>query len=195
MPIQQIRDRFATAAWVTIAPVIGGCAYHQTPPVSPAAVTRRFEQPRVMPGLPNFAQVSPALYRGAQPTAEGFRELERMGVRAVVNLRSLHTNRELIAGTNLRYIRIPCSAWDVDWANFRKFLAIVNDPANQPVFVHCQHGSDRTGFLVAGYRLVELEWDCDSAMAELRSFGFHTIWGHIPLKIRTYGRLAPRPAA
>ncbi|QOV89693.1 fused DSP-PTPase phosphatase/NAD kinase-like protein [Humisphaera borealis] len=175
--------RLATAAWVTIAPVIGGCVYHQENIAAPPAIVAE-ERPAIRPGLTNFARVSPLLYRGAQPTAEGFRELERMGIKAVINLRSMHDDADLLAGTNLRYFRIPCSAWDVDRAQFRQFMAIINDPANQPVFVHCQHGSDRTGFVVGGYRITEQGWDAESAVAELHTYGFHRIWGHIPAKLR-----------
>ena len=174
--------KFSTAAWVTIAPVIGGCAYHQDTVAPPAIVAE--ERPARLPGLSNFAAVSPVLYRGAQPTAEGFRELQRLGIKSVINLRSMHDDADLLAGTDLRYFRIPSSAWGVDRAQFRQFMAIVNDPANQPVFIHCQHGSDRTGFIVGGYRIAEQGWDAESAVAELHTYGFHRIWGHIPAKLR-----------
>lgn len=174
------------AAWVTIAPVVGGCAYHHsTSHAEPAYLAEH--PPATRPGLTNFAPVSPTLYRGAQPTAEGFRELERMGVKTVVNLRSMHCDQEMLAGTNLKYVRIPSTAWGIDRAQLRQFLAIVNDPAMQPVFVHCQHGADRTGYVVAAYRMTHLGWDAESATADLHTFGFHKIWGHIPAKLKTLG--------
>ncbi|HEX8914140.1 MAG TPA: tyrosine-protein phosphatase [Humisphaera sp.] len=137
-------------------------------------------KPAPITGVGNFAWVSPTLCRGEQPTAEGFRELERLGVRTVVNLRAQHDDRPMLTGTSLGYVRIPCSAWGVDAEHLRQFLAVVNDPARQPVFVHCQHGADRTGFVVAGYRMVEMGWDARSAEAELRGFGYHPIWFRIP---------------
>lgn len=177
------RWKLSAAAWVTIAPVIGGCTYHETNTAPPAIVAE--ERPATYPGLSNFARVSPVLYRGAQPTADGFRELRRLGIKTVVNLRSMHCDSAMLEGTGLNYYRIPCAAWGVDKAQFRQLMAIVSEPANQPVFVHCQHGSDRTGFVVGAYRITEQGWDADSAVAELHTYGFHRIWGHIPAKLKT----------
>lgn len=143
-------------------------------------------------GLTNFAQVSPVLYRGAQPTAAGFRTLKSMGVRTIVNLRSVHSDRGMIAGLGLRYVEIPSHAWNPDDAVVAKFLAVVRDPANQPVFVHCQHGADRTGYTVASYRIVEQGWDRDRALGELRRFGFHSVWGGIPTYVAELNPTAMR---
>jgi len=133
-----------------------------------------------LPGLANFARVSNVLYRGAQPTAVGFRTLKSMGVRTIVNLRSAHSDRDALAGLGLRYIEIPSHAWEPRSEVVAMVLAITREPANQPVFVHCQHGADRTGYTVASYRIVEQGWDKGSALRELRGFGFHTIWGAVP---------------
>ncbi len=132
-----------------------------------------------LPGVENFAQVSPALYRGAQPTAAGFSSLEKLGVKTVVNLRDFHSDTDLLKGTNLKLISIPCFAWDVPESNVVAFLKVVNDPANQPVFVHCQYGSDRTGMMVAAYRMTFQNWPADDAAAELPVFGFHEIYDNI----------------
>lgn len=177
---------------MTIAPVVGGCAHHHVSPITEPVY--RCEQPcDTHRGLPNFACISPVLYRGAQPTRDGFRQLERLGVKTVVNLRSMHDDRPLLEGTSLRYFRLPTTAWGISQWQMRQFLAIVMDPANQPVFVHCQHGSDRTGFVVGGYRLLEQNWDCESVFVELHTFGFHAIWGHIPQKLRTLGQQTRTP--
>ena len=133
-----------------------------------------------LPGLENFARVSPVLYRGAQPTAAGFRTLRAMGVRTIVNLRSAHSDRALIAGLGFRYVEIPGYAWSPEPEVVAKVLAIVRTPENQPVFVHCQHGADRTGYTIGSYRIVEQSWDRDSAVRELRRFRFHSVWGAIP---------------
>src|SRR6267154_5289904 len=48
-------------------------------------------------GVPQFAQVTPTLYRGAQPTAEGFASLDKLGVNIVVDLRgSRASERKLV---------------------------------------------------------------------------------------------------
>ena len=133
-----------------------------------------------VPGVPNFAKVSDVLYRGAQPTREGFLELKKMGVRTVVNLRQAHSDVDLLSGTGLRYVNIPESAWHPEDEDVSAFLKVVRDPANAPVFVHCQHGADRTGYTVATYRVVEQHWSNDAALTELRNFGLHEVWVDIP---------------
>ena len=130
-------------------------------------------------GLPNFAQVSEGLYRGAQPTAAGFTELKKMGIKTVVNLRAMHSDRDKLRGTGLQYAAIPCDAWHPEEEDVAAFLKVVIDPANRPVFVHCQHGADRTGMMTAAYRMVEEGWTAEDAMAELPRFGFHPVFKDI----------------
>jgi tyrosine-protein phosphatase SIW14 len=129
-----------------------------------------------LPGLPNFARVSDGLYRGAQPTVEGFAELKKMGVKTIVNLRSAHSDMELLEGLGLAYVDIPFKPWHPEEEDVLAFLKVVSDPRNSPVFVHCQHGADRTGTMVAIYRVAVEGWDMKEAMEELPNFGFHAIW-------------------
>ena len=137
-----------------------------------------------LPGLNNFAKVSDALYRGAQPTAEGFAELKKMGIKTVVNLRQFHSDRSKLKGTELQYKHLYCKAWHPEDEDVIKFLKIVHDPANQPVFVHCQHGADRTGMMAAAYRIVEQGWKPEDAARELPNFGFHTIFPQVPAYVK-----------
>jgi len=143
-----------------------------------------------IPGLPNFARVSSTLYRGAQPTAEGFRRLREMGVKTVVSLRSMHSDRELLDGTGMQYVRIHCEAWDPDSDEYAEFLKVALAPANQPVFVHCMQGVDRTGVAVASYRMVEQGWTADAAIAELDRFGHNEVF----TKVKRFLRKLDPPA-
>lgn len=135
-----------------------------------------------LPGCGNLYKVSDTLYRGEQPTAEGFKELGELGIKTVVNLRSLHSDRDELEGTNLVYEHIRMEAWDPEPEEVRAFLKIVTDPEKQPVFVHCMHGADRTGTMVAIYRIVIEGWDTEKALDEMRNgpFGFHEIWTGLP---------------
>lgn len=134
------------------------------------------------PGLSNFHKVSDTLYRSAQPTAEGFRSLKALGVVTVVNLRSFHSDRREIGSTGLAYEHIYMKAWHPEHEEIVRFLQIVNDPRRQPVLVHCQHGADRTGTMVAVYRIVVEGWSKQDAVAEMTSepFGFHRVWRNLP---------------
>lgn len=186
--MSQIRVSLARGVVLLLLPLlVCNGAPADVPATRPAAAAVVAALPRDdIPGLPNFARVSPTLYRGAQPTAEGFAELKKMGVKTVVSLRSFTSDRGKLEGTGLRYVRIPCLAWCPEDEDVVRFLKVVTDPANQPVFVHCQHGADRTGYAVAAYRVVEQGWAMADAMRELHAFGFHRVWIPIPHYLRKF---------
>jgi protein tyrosine phosphatase (PTP) superfamily phosphohydrolase (DUF442 family) len=133
-------------------------------------------------GLPNLHQVSDALYRSAQPTADGMRKLTEMGVVTVINLRSFHSDRKLIGNTGLAYEHIYMKAWHPEKKEVVRFLQIVTDPKRTPVLLHCQHGADRTGTMCALYRVVVDGWTKERAIEEMTGggFGFHQIWKNLP---------------
>jgi tyrosine-protein phosphatase SIW14 len=139
-----------------------------------------------LPGLPNFHKVSDALYRGAQPTKEGMRQLEKMRIKTVVNLRSFRSDRDEIGDANLAYEHIYMKPWHPEDKEIVRFLKIVTDANRTPVFVHCRHGADRTGTMCAVYRIVVQGWSKDKAIEEMTEggFGFHKIWGNLPDYIR-----------
>ncbi len=141
-----------------------------------------------LPGLSNFAKVSDVLYRGAQPTAEGFRTLKGMGIKTVINLRLTHSDRALLAGTGLQYAHIAAAAWHPEDEDIVRALRIIRDSAHQPVFVHCQHGADRTGVTIAAYRIVEQGWSIGDAANELPNFRFHPIWSDILAYLQKFDR-------
>ena len=126
---------------------------------------RAFVQPEE--ALPNFFTVSPTLYRGARPSREGFARLREMGVKTVVNLRTTQPDRDWLAELGFNYENRPMTALtpsdeDVIW-----FLRIAIDPQRTPVFVYCNLGSDRTGYMVAMYRVVVEHWDRERAIEEM----------------------------
>ncbi len=147
----------------------------------------KWAKPIKKKGLPNLAQVSKVLYRGAQPSAEGFKNLEKMGVKTVVNLRSLHSDRKMLKGTKLGYIHITMTAWRAEYKDLVQFLKIVGDKSKQPVFVHCQHGADRTGLVCAVYRVAVENWTADEAWREMRlgGFNYHEIWKNLPRYLKS----------
>jgi protein tyrosine/serine phosphatase len=129
--------------------------------------------------------VSEALYRSAQPTDAGMKEVQRLGIKTVVNLRSFHSDRDELGGASVRYEHIFMKAWHPELKEAEQFLRIVTDPACQPVLVHCQHGADRTGTMCAIYRIAVQGWAKDEAVREMREggYGFHEVWSNLPVWI------------
>lgn len=153
-----------------------------------AAVPRpaAWATPMVENGLSNLFKVNDHLYRGAQPTAEGMKALKKMGIKTVVNLRAFHDDKDLLKGTGLAYERIEFNTWHAEREDIVRFLKIVTDTNNMPVFVHCQHGADRTGTMCAIYRLTVDGWSKEEAIREMTQggYGFHPVWENLVTFIR-----------
>lgn len=127
-------------------------------------------------GLPNFAEISPGLYRSGQPTAEGFAQAKKLGIKTILNLRWGASDREELQGLGLKYYHISFNPWIVDEDEVVEFLQIVMDPTHQPVLVHCQRGADRTGMMVAVYRHLVQSWPMERAKKEMGRFDFHPMF-------------------
>ncbi len=143
-------------------------------------------RPLTVDGVPNLYQVSETLFRSAQPSEEGMKNLRKMGIVTIINLRSAHSDLDEIGEINLNYESVPMKAWRPRRRHALRFLEIVSDPGRGPYLVHCQHGSDRTGAVCALYRVVVQGWSKADAIEEMKKggYGFHRIWSNLPRWIR-----------
>jgi protein tyrosine phosphatase (PTP) superfamily phosphohydrolase (DUF442 family) len=139
-------------------------------------------QPVKLSGVPNLYRISGELYRGDQPSPQGMQNLKNLGLKTIINLRSFHSDRDEIGDTGLAYEHIYMKAWHPEEKEAVRFLTIVTDPQRTPVLVHCQHGSDRTGTMIAVYRIAVQGWSKDEAIREMTEggFRFHWIWSNLP---------------
>jgi tyrosine-protein phosphatase SIW14 len=153
--------------------------------LSLASASRAADLASIEHQVPNFARVDERLYRGGQPDRAGFEALRTLGVRTVINLRT-EDEREAVEAASLKYIHIPTSLAPfsdaLPAAVITAFFDAVNDLTNGPVFVHCRRGSDRTGFLVALYRISHQAWTADRAYREARELGMR--WWYSGVKDR-----------
>ena len=132
-------------------------------------------------GVDNFGFVTPGIWRGAAPTAEGWASLARLGVRTVINLRESDELADVPPG--VAYVHLPTSAWRADQVDVPAVCRAIAAAA-KPVFVHCREGRDRTGLAVAAYR-VGTGTAADAACAELRNFHVNPWWdGPIEARVR-----------
>jgi len=125
-------------------------------------------------GVDYAALVAPGIYRGGAPDAQGVEWLASIGVRTVVNLRHFHGRSEgaIVRAAGMRYAWIPLASTDApEPEQVERFMSIVTDPEAQPVYVHCLHGVDRTGAMIAVYRMRVQGWSNSDALAEMEHFG------------------------
>src|SRR4029453_13391737 len=139
--------------------------------------------------IENFGKVNEQYYRGAQPSGRDFADLKSLGVKLVIDLaREGDTNEAAnVEAVGMRFVRIPLSTGAAPpKAAIDEFLRLVNDPANQPVYVHCMGGRHRTGTLTAVYRMVQDGWTADRAFSEMKRYGFGVYFPHPELKKFVY---------
>ncbi len=131
-------------------------------------------------GAPNLGEVSPTLYRGAQPTQQGFQKLADMGITVVVDLRERRrkVERQQVTSLGMRFVEIPWNCFHPKDTDIARFLRLLRDNRGKKVFVHCQTGNDRTGMMIAAYRMAEQGWTVEEAMKEMKAYGFNS-WHHL----------------
>jgi len=128
------------------------------------------------PGIKNFHQVDEHVYRGGQPTDEGFKYLAGIGVKTVIDLREADdraTQEEsMVTTAGMKYVNVPMTGLTPPTdAEITKILAILEDQTTGPVFVHCKRGADRTGAVIGAYRIDHDHWDNSRALHEAKAQG------------------------
>ena len=151
--------------------------------VTNAVVAKKIQ----LKGVGNLYQVSEELYRSEQPNKKGFANLKKLGIQSVLNLRKYHTDDDEAKGLNLNLYSYKMSAGNITEEDIEKCIRIIR-MAPKPILIHCMHGSDRTGTIVAAYRIVEQNWSVDDAIAELqeKQFGYHeVVYPYIPKLLKS----------
>jgi protein tyrosine/serine phosphatase len=129
------------------------------------------------PDLRDFQQVDADVYRGRQPSPEGYATLAQMGIKTVIDLRggAIHMPHEkrLVEKAGMRYVEERFSGiFAPQDRQIAKLLAVMMDPSATPVFVHCRRGADRVGVLIACYRMAHHGWTNQQAFEEARGMHF-----------------------
>jgi protein tyrosine/serine phosphatase len=148
--------------------------------------------------IDNFGQIDEHYYRGAQPEGRDYADLKALGVKTVIDLTKGGRDDEagFVQQNGMTFYRIPMTTSDrpAD-AAVAQFLKLVTDPANQPVYVHCQGGRHRTGAMTAVYRMNVDKWDATKAYGEMKQFKFEGFPGHPELKQFVYDYFTQLSAA
>lgn len=143
--------------------------------------------PISLEGVPNLHKITSTLYRSEQPTALGFKNLEKIGIRTVINLRAFNSDDDEVRGTKLRTERVRILTWNIHDDQVVDVMRILRNADNGPFLIHCQHGADRTGLMSAMYRILEQGWSVDDALGELTGggYGYHAVWTNILRYVRS----------
>ena len=136
---------------------------------------------RAQEDLPNFAHVTEMLYRGAQPSPAGLAALQHMGVGIVVNFReesgATAAEKRDVESLGMSYVAIPWNGiHEPSNAQVVQFLDLVRNNAQTKIFVHCQRGADRTGTMIAAYRVAVEHKPVAEAVSEMRQFHYARFW-------------------
>src|SRR5215813_2244831 len=139
--------------------------------------------------IKNFGRTNDNYFRGAQPESSDYPDLAAIGVKTVIDLTREGRSDEagLVERAGMRFYRIPLTTSEQPSdAAVTQFLKLVNDPANWPVFVHCQGGRHRTGVMTAVYRMTNDGWNANRAYDEMKQYHFEGFPGHPVLKSFVY---------
>jgi protein tyrosine/serine phosphatase len=137
-------------------------------------------------GLVNVGRVTENIYRGAVPSVAGYTTLRDMGIRTILNL-AHGRESSIVAPYGIKEVYSPMGFFSpVNERQIKKGMDVLFNPSLFPVYVHCAQGRDRTGMVIACYR-INSGWGNKDALDEMLSFGFHYVWSHFLEYVQAYG--------
>lgn len=138
----------------------------------PALNTKKIKNP-----FSNLHQVNANLYRSEQPDELGMAYLKELKIQTIINLREKQKDPRIAGEESFNFIHHPIVTWKFDEEDILSVMQIIKK-SKGPILIHCKHGSDRTGGMVAAYRILFEGWTKDQALKELRQeqYGYHEFW-------------------
>lgn len=145
----------------------------------------KWAKPVELEGVPNLFRVNPHLYRSAQPTGDGWENLKKLGIKTIINLRELHNDPDT---PGILELDSDMTAWHIEDEDVIYVLRTIlgKEKGSPPFLVHCRHGADRTGLMMAMFRIIVQGWEKEEAIDEMKNGGynFHSIFSNIVTYIR-----------
>jgi protein tyrosine phosphatase (PTP) superfamily phosphohydrolase (DUF442 family) len=126
----------------------------------------------------NFHVVKPGIWRSAQPSEDSLKRMKMNGLKTIVNLRADDSNnvkeKKIAEKLGLQYYYFPMKAeQDQDLNLIDRILAVIERPAEQPLLVHCIGGRDRTGMIIAIYKIEHTDQKFEDIYKEMLMFGYN----------------------
>ena len=193
MDAQKTRIRVLAACFTVISITAPAIAETSVSAASTSAALSRIH-------IGNFGKINDNYFRGAQPKGSDYNALAAIGVKTVIDLQIDGPSKEAsyVTAAGMKFFRIgmTTSSAPTD-AQVAQFFEIVNNPANQPVFVHCAGGRHRTGTMTALYRISFNGWNAAQAYNEMKQYHFEGLIDHPVLRnyVYAYHPVAPKQPA
>jgi tyrosine-protein phosphatase SIW14 len=170
----QFKIRLLAVGFIAALALIPASASAQIAPIGARATVI------TIPGVPNAGSVTGTLFRGAQPTGDAFGSLQKLGVNIVVDLRGegggVGTEKNAVESHGMRFVSLPWNGASVPSRDeLLTFFTLLRDNPDQKVFVHCEYGADRTGVMIALYRIAVDHWTPQQAIDEMKAFHYHSV--------------------
>lgn len=179
--IRSISFACTVAGWLVVSPLTGVAADKSE--AASASIPKA-------PNIANFGRISDTYYRGEQPDGRDFADLAALGVKLVIDLQrdGPAGERQAVEAAGMKFYRIPMTTRKAPTSEqLEQFLQLVNDGANQPVYVHCAGGRHRTGVMTAVYRMTHDGWTPEQAFKEMKQYDFGADFLHPEFKQFVYG--------
>ena len=189
MGAQTARIRVLAVCFAAVSITVPALAQTYTPAASVSSALSRIR-------IGNFGKINDHYFRGAQPKGSDYRDLAAIGVKTVIDLQIDGPSNEAgnVAAAGMKFFRIGMTTSKAPTdAQIAQFFEIVNNPANQPVYVHCAGGRHRTGTMTALYRMTFDGWNAAQAYNEMKQYRFEGFPDHPVLRNYVYAYKAAPP--
>ncbi len=145
-----------------------------------------------IPGVPNAGSVTATLFRGAQPNSSAFAGLQKLGMNIVVDFRGesgeVSAEKKSVEALGMKFVNLPWNGASVPTRDqILSFFTLLRENPDQKIFLHCQYGADRTGVMIALYRIAADHWTPEQAISEMRDFHYHSFMlPHLAKYVRAF---------
>ena len=186
MDAQKFRIRVLAACFAAVSITVPATAQTSAPAASiSSSVSSALSRIRIG----NFGKINDNYFRGSQPKGSDYRDLAALGVKTVIDLQKDGPSNEAadVTAAGMKFVRIGMTTSKAPTeAQIAQFFEIINNPANQPVYVHCAGGRHRTGTMTALYRMTFEGWNASQAYNEMKQYRFEGFPDHPVLRNYVY---------
>jgi protein-tyrosine phosphatase len=126
--------------------------------------------------IKNFRRIIDNIYAGSAPEVEDLAKLQKMGIKYILSLDLSSANKikTYLKSLNIKHIIIPLETSNTINDNLKYLIRNIQRilTGYQPIYIHCLHGSDRTGLAIAAYKVLKYNYPAKQAINEVRKYGY-----------------------